>query len=356
MLTVQNFQIAEEQKRKKQIDEYIRKGGLQSVHVSWIDRLNPYRLVKAKPQDMRVKALPESLVLPLQQPNGDVGDPISSSGLSGADYTKEKMRKLLGRQDDGLRRRRPHSSLPVEMEDPDRDDRGLSDLLPTSGPDSDVTRDLERERRNQQADFIAAHPGFDRSLWVFKQSNPVRRFCQACFDSSYGDRINGRPAHPLGRIIMKTVIFLTVVASIAVAAISTPEYRRQWYQDNGHVSGSWFELAEAGLSTVFLVEVLMKVVADGFVFAPNAYLLSHWNIIDFLIFNALIVNVATSLAVVGGVNRFTRAIRAVRALRLITLFSRLRDTLHVVLFAGFAKLADASVLMILYLIPFGVWG
>lgn len=326
------------------------------MHVSWIDRFNPYRLIKAKPNAMRVKALPESLVLPLKQSTADIGDVPPSSAMSGAEYTKNKMRQMLGRKDDGMRRRRPRSELPVEMEDHDRDDRGLSDLLPTSGPSQDVARDMERERRNQQAEFIAAHPGFDRALWVFRQSNPVRRFCQACFDPSYGDRINGIPAHPLGKVVVKMVIFLTVVASIVVAAVSTPAYRRQWYETNGYVSGSWFELAEAGLSTVFLVELLMKVIADGFIFAPNAYLLSIWNIIDFLIFNALIVNVTTSLAVVGGVNRFTRAIRAVRALRLITLFSRLRDTLHVVLFAGFAKLADASILMILYLIPFAVWG
>jgi hypothetical protein len=324
--------------------------------VSWIDRLNPYRLVKAKPNAMRVKALPESLVLPLKRPNADIGDEPSSATKSGAEYTKDKMRQLMGRKEEGLRRRRPKPELPIEVEDMDRDDRGLSDLLPTTGPSQDVTKDLERARRNQQADFIAAHPGFDRALWIFKQSNPMRRFCQSCFDPSYGDRINGRPAHPLAKGIVKLVIFTTVVASIVVAAISTPAYRRQWYEDNGYVGGSWFELAEGGLSTVFLVELLMKIIADGFIFAPNAYLLSIWNVIDFLIFNALIVNVATSLAVVGGVNRFTRAIRAVRALRLITLFSRLRDTLHVVLFAGFAKLADASILMILYLIPFAVWG
>jgi hypothetical protein len=224
------------------------------------------------------------------------------------------------------------------------------------GPSPDAARDAERERRNQQADFIAAHPSFDRSLWIFKQSNPIRRFCQACFDSAYGDRIYGRPPHPLLRLAVKTVIFGTVVASIVVAAVSTPEYRKRWYEQNGYVQGAWFELVEAGLSTVFLVEAIMKIIADGFIFAPNAYLLSVWNIIDFLILNALVVNVVSTLVVIGGVNRLTRALRAVRALRLITLFSRLRDALHVVLFAGFAKLADASVLMVLYLIPFAVWG
>jgi hypothetical protein len=84
--------------------------------------------------------------------------------------------------------------------------------------------------------------------------------------------------------------------------------------------------------------------------------LSIWNIIDFAILITLIVNTVTSLIFIGGLSRFTRALRAFRTLRLITLFSRLRDTLHVVLFAGFLKIVDASILVILYLIPFAVWG
>lgn len=154
----------------------------------------------------------------------------------------------------------------------------------------------------------------------------------------------------------KVVIFSTIVASIVVAAISTPIYRKYYYESNGYFRGSWYDIAEAGLSGVFIVEAIMKIIADGFIFAPNAYLLSVWNIFDFVILLALVVNMVGSLIVIGGVNRLTRALRSVRALRLITLFSRLRDTLHVVLFAGFINIVDASILMILYIIPFAVWG
>lgn len=138
--------------------------------------------------------------------------------------------------------------------------------------------------------------------------------------------------------------------------MSTPIYRKWYYGTYGYIRGSWFDIAEAGLSSVFILEALMKIIADGFIFTPNAYLLSIWGIFDFLILIALLINAITSLVVIGGLNRFTRAVRGVRALRLITLFSRLRDTLHVVLFAGFINLLDASILMILYIIPFAIWG
>lgn len=233
-----------------------------------------------------------------------------------------------------------------------------TDLLPpvNATTEGNEQADVSRERRNQQADFIAAHPSFDRALWIFGQKNPVRRFCQSCFDPAYGDRIFGRPANPILRLAAKMIILCTIIASIVVAAISTPIYRKDHYETNGYFRGSWFDIAEAGLSGVFILEAIMKIIADGFIFAPNAYLLSVWNIFDFFVLLALVVNMAGSLIIIGGVNRLTRALRSVRALRLITLFSRLRDTLHIVLFAGFINIVDASILMILYIIPFAVWG
>ena len=216
--------------------------------------------------------------------------------------------------------------------------------------------DALRERRNQQADFITAHPTFDQSLWLFKQNNPVRRFCQACTSPAYGERIFGRPAHPVLRLVVKGVVFCAIVASVIVAAVASPEYRKQYYEENGVHRGTWFDLVELGLGTTFILEALIKIIADGFVFAPNAYLLSRWNVLDFLMLMALLINIVTSLIYIGGLSRLTRALKAFRALRLVTLFGRLRDTLHAVLFAGASKIVDAAILMILYLIPFAVWG
>jgi hypothetical protein len=70
----QNFAVAEEEKRKEQIEAFIRKSEPASAHVSWIDRLNPYRLMKAHHHSVKVETLPPNLVLPLKQNVGlDVG-------------------------------------------------------------------------------------------------------------------------------------------------------------------------------------------------------------------------------------------------------------------------------------------
>ncbi|KAK8858595.1 hypothetical protein IAR55_002824 [Kwoniella newhampshirensis] len=361
----ENFAIAEEQKRKQQIEAFIRKAEMPSAHVSWIDRLNPYRLMTARHTAVKVDTLPPNLVLPLKQ---NFGADIASVqpthlGRDNATGAKGAMLRLLGRDKDeyDIPLRHLKRSPPTKLDDQEGDmddDRGLTDLLPplNAGPSNDEHMDALRERRNQQADFIAAHPSFDQSLWLFKQSNPIRHFCQACVAPAYGERIFGRPALPILSLVIKTIVFCAVVASIVVAAIASPAYRRSYYDQHGIFRGTWFDLTEVALGTVFVMEAGIKIIADGFIFAPNAYLLSLWNVLDFIILITLLVNTTTSLIYIGGLSRVTRSLKSFRALRLITLFARLRDTLHAVLFAGALKILDASILMVLYLIPFAVWG
>ena len=237
-------------------------------------------------------------------------------------------------------------------------DKAMRELLPRSiiDPSADEHLDGVRERRNQMADFITAHPSYDHSLWLFTQNNRVRQFCQSCVIPSRGSRIFGKPVKPMYELTLRSIIFAMVVASIIIAAVATPEYRKQHYADRGVTRNTWFDIAGVALGVAFVVEAGIKIVADGFLFCPNAYLLSIWNILDFIILVTLLINTTTSLIYIGGLSRVTRAIKAFRALRLITLSSRLRETLHAVLFAGALKLMDASILMVLYLIPFAVWG
>jgi hypothetical protein len=216
--------------------------------------------------------------------------------------------------------------------------------------------DALREQRNQQADFISAHPSYDKSLWLFSQKSEVRQVCQAIVPPSYGERIYGRPAIALLSLGFRFLLFLAVIASVSVFGFATPHYRRDYYAQHGYVRTSWFEMTEMALGSLFLIEAVIKIIADGFIFAPNAYLLSTWNFVDFVILVTIIINTICSFIVVGGVSRATRALKAFRALRFITLFSRLRDTFHAVFFAGALRILDASILMILYIIPFAVWG
>lgn len=220
----------------------------------------------------------------------------------------------------------------------------------------DEDHDALAEQRAQRADFIAAHPTYDKTFWIFSQKNPIRKVCQKLVIPSNGERIFGIPPNFVLQAFFQLIILIAVLGGITVATIATPVYRRQYYLKHGLVRDSWFDIAEATFGFVLVLEFIVKVVADGFIFTPNAYLLSIWNIVDFLILIALLINVGTMLAVIGGVSRLTRSLKAFRALRLITLFGWMRTTFHSVIFAGAARIFDAAVLAILYMIPYAVWG
>ena len=139
-----------------------------------------------------------------------------------------------------------------------------------------------------------------------------------------------------------------------VEAIATPVYRKNFYGEHGKIRGSWFDIAETTFGLVLFVGFLIKLIADGFSFTPNAYIRSIWNVLDLFIFIGLIVNVVTGLIFIGGLSRFTRSLKALRALRLITLIEKMRSTFQSLIISGALRILDAAMLVILYMIPYAV--
>lgn len=220
----------------------------------------------------------------------------------------------------------------------------------------DDINDIMYERRAQKADFIRDHPTYDKTFWIFSQKNPLRRACQKLVAPSNGERIFGTPPSPIAHPIFQLVLLLTVISGIIVEWIATPIYRRNYYMENGLIRGSWFDIAETSFGLTLSIEFLIKIIADGFVFTPNAYIRSIWNVLDFLIMVGLVVNLSTGLIFIGGLSRLTRSLKALRALRLITLIDKMRSTFESLIISGAARIFDAALLAILYMIPYAVWG
>jgi hypothetical protein len=226
----------------------------------------------------------------------------------------------------------------------------------TEAAAAEDVNDALYERRAQKADFIRDHPTFDKTFWIFSQKNPLRRMCQKLVQPPGGERIFGTPRSPIAHPIFQLALLLTVIGGIVVESIATPIYRRNFYLRHGLVRFTWFDIAEATFGLTLVVEFLIKVVADGFVFTPNAYVRSIWNVLDLFILAGLIVNLTTTLIFIGGLSRFTRALKALRALRLITLIDMMRNTFQSLIISGVTRILDAAVLAILYMIPYAVWG
>lgn len=171
-----------------------------------------------------------------------------------------------------------------------------------------------------------------------------------------GERIYGARPSTIAHTIFQFVLLVSVIGGIVVESIATPLYRRDFSAKHGLIRGSWFNIAESVFGLILVVEFVIKIIADGFSFTPNAYVLSIWNVLDFFIMAGIVVNVVTGLIFVGGLSRLTRSLKALRALKLITLIEKMRSTFESLIISGITRILDAAMLAILYMIPYAVWG
>jgi voltage-dependent calcium channel len=136
----------------------------------------------------------------------------------------------------------------------------------------------KRLRRKDQAQFIVNHPSYDKVFWLIGQSNPIRRACQYIVTPSAGDRIFGARPRRRARFVFRIILIATVIASLIMAIIATPLYRKSYFEKHGIQRATWFNLAELALMVIFLAEFLIKVLADGFLFCPNVSAVLIWTV------------------------------------------------------------------------------
>nr|GAT59750.1 predicted protein [Mycena chlorophos] len=370
----ENFDVAEEAKKGKQATSYWEESHRPTAaHVSWIRKLNPYRWIRANPVEVKVEGLPSNLVLPMQKslvedyrvPQHDAGSVSESSTSRTGHYSSKSLtalQKLFAGDTKNdiplatLRHVRNESASDPHDEETERHLELLATVRNEATTTNEELNDVLIERRAQKADFIRDHPSYDKTFWVFSQNNILRKMCQKLVQPAGGVRIFGTPQSPVLYPLFQMTLLLIVVGGIVVESIASPVYRRNYFQAHGLIRGAWFDIAESIFGLVFFVEFLVKIVADGFLFTPNAYVRSIWNLLDFFIMVGLLVNVTTGLIFVGGLSRITRSLKALRALRLITLIEKMRTTFESLIISGALRILDAGVLAILYMIPYAVWG
>ncbi|KAJ6602707.1 Ion transport protein-domain-containing protein [Mycena vulgaris] len=344
----ENFDVAEEAKKGQQATKYWEQQRPQAGHVPWLRRLNPYRWIRASPVEVKVEALPANLVLPMQKSlvqdysvphhpelESKTGAGAAGTGKAGTGTGTERRgaghyssKSLDGAAEPNdiplatLRHGRNETLGGGGGDAYDEETERHLELLAAVRNEGTTTNedlnDAAYERRAQKADFIRDHPSYDKTFWVFSQKNVLRRTCQKLVQPASGPRIFGTPQSPVFYPLFQVTLLLIVIGGIVIEAIAHPVYRRNYFARNGLVRGAWFDIAESAFGLVFFVEFLIKVVADGFLFTPNAY--------------------------------------ALRALRLITLMDRMRTTFESLIISGALRIIDAGILAILYMIPYAVWG
>lgn len=200
------------------------------------------------------------------------------------------------------------------------------------------------QRRRAQRQYLIKYPRYNVSLFIFSPRNPIRRFCQRIVGPGRGDnRMGGvEPFKPVW-FAFSAFVYAAIVAMVLLACVSTPLYQREYFQNHGgYTVRNWFVWTDMGFAVVFSIEALIKVIADGFFWTPNAYFRGSWGFIDGLVLVTLWINVITSLYSEGAVSRAVGAFKALRALRLLNVSDSARDTFHSVIILGGWKVISVS--------------
>lgn len=163
-----------------------------------------------------------------------------------------------------------------------------------------------------------------RSLCCLEEGSPIRKRCETVVNSD---------AWLYASIGM---IIVSIVAVIYTAPVSADEFT--------------YESEVAGMNAIvaifFMADVMLRSVVSGFLFTPEAYMLSVWNVLDFLI---LLIDYA---ALVSSWPYYTmRAVRMAIATRPARIISRNRS-MQVLLSSFFATLPTVFSVLLLGAVVF----
>ncbi|KAH6688201.1 calcium-channel protein cch1 [Verticillium dahliae] len=213
-------------------------------------------------------------------------------------------------------------------------------------------------RRKAQREYLARHPKYNNSLFFLTPHNPLRRACQRLVGPGRGsERFDGVEPNKIAWYTFSVFIYAVIVAMVIIACVTTPLYQKEYQEQHPEFSITfWYVWTDMAFAIVFFVEAVIKVIADGFFFTPNAYYRSSWGIIDGIVLATLLINVGTLLAKDGEISRAIGAFKALRALRLLNVSDSARDTFHSLIIVSGWKILSASFVSISLLIPFAVYG
>jgi len=199
------------------------------------------------------------------------------------------------------------------------------------------------QRKRAQREFLARHPNYNNALFIFKPTNPIRRFCQRIVGPGRGnERFDGVEPNRAVWYTFSAFIYAAIVAMVLLACVTTPLYQKEYFDTHEFKVTNWFVWADLSFAVLFTVEATIKVIADGFFWTPNAYFRSSWGAIDAIVLITFWVNIIAALLNDGAVSRAIGAFKALRALRLLNVSDSARDTFHSLIIIGGWKIFSVS--------------
>ncbi|KAK1757592.1 calcium-channel protein cch1 [Echria macrotheca] len=212
-------------------------------------------------------------------------------------------------------------------------------------------------RRKAQREYLIRHPTYNNSLFIFTPRNPLRRLCQQIVGPARGsERVDGLQPNKYAWYTFSALIYAAIVAMVILACVTTPLYQREYFETHTFNIFNWFVWTDTAFAIIFTLEAVIKIIADGLFWTPNAFLRSTWGVIDAVVLITLWINVVTLFTNDGAVSRAVGAFKALRALRLLNVSDSARETFHSLLVVGGWKIISAAFVSISLLIPFALYG
>ncbi|KAK7206290.1 Ion transport protein-domain-containing protein [Myxozyma melibiosi] len=226
-----------------------------------------------------------------------------------------------------------------------------------------MVNEKKTEYKRARERYLISHPNFNRVLFCLRPENPIRRFCQRITSSARGGRYGDAARNEKLYQVYTAFNLVCSIVMVACACRITPFYQKTYYQsrgcepsDGGCATWNWMSISDIAFASIFTIEALVKILADGFVYTPNAYILSTWNFIDFFVLGTLWIDILTTFVDRGSNARFLRAFKALRALRLLHVSTTSKDTFHNIIIVGIVQIFYAAVVSMTLLVPFALWG
>ena len=222
------------------------------------------------------------------------------------------------------------------------------------------------EYEEDKLDYLKKNPYFNYSYFIFPPRHRFRRFCQRLVPPSVGKRTDGirfyeddtdlyskrRYFYRWERDVFVFIYSVATLLLIVSSCYVTPLYRMK----HNIQTYSWPLYIDAALVSLFTIEFLVKTVADGLIYSPNAYLRNPWNAIDYIVLVSMWIYFIVFLKNDGNLSRLFRGISALRALRCLTISNTARQTFNLVMFDGIKQIGGAALIGFSLLFPFAVWG
>ena len=343
----ENFDISEDEKRLEQVKAFLQKKELGSsssnLALSTIfsfgrarQRRDPLDYGPAMTEmllkDAVVKEFLDEPTEPEQDPGGERHLPQRSTTNLLGDVKPGFLSKVWGKIVRGVARSEPNpfysnTNFNTMKETLDARQMAQQAVSATSA------------RRKAQREYLARHPTYNNSLYIFKPRNKLRRLCQRLVGPARGsERFDGVEPNRVAWYTFSAFIYAAIVAMVVIACITTPLYQKEYQAMNPTGTFPWYVWTDLAFAVVFTVESIIKVIADGLVATPNAYLRSSWGIVDAVVLITLWINVGTLLVNDGAISRASGAFKAFRALRLLNVSNSARDTFHSLIIVGWWKI------------------